>query len=129
LGQFNFPLGLGLDASRNLYVADSGNQRVEIIYQPNNYVGLNTIGIFPNPISNGQNAEIAFQLGNSLSFSISIEDSNGVQIALYQGNGVSGNNILIWNMTANGKLVSSGVYFVVFQSGATKATSKLTYVP
>ncbi len=129
LGQFNFPLGLGLDASRNLYVADSGNQRAEIIYQPNNYVGLNTIGIFPNPISADQNAEIAFQLENSLSFSIAIQDDNGVQIAQYQGNGVSGDNILIWNMTANGRPISSGVYFVVFQSGGTKVTSKLTYLP
>ncbi len=129
LGQFNFPLGLGLDGSGNLYVADSGNQRVEIIYQPNNYVGLNTIGIFPNPIRSGENAEIAFQLGTSLSFSITIQDDNGIQVAQYQGNGVSGDNILIWNMTDNGKLVNSGVYFVVFQSGNTKVTTKLTYLP
>lgn len=129
LGKYGVPInGLACDADGNVYVADAGNSRVEVTNNPYNYAGLNTLGIFPNPVTPGQDADIAFQLNSTLGFSITIKDTSGNVVNQYQGQGVQGDNILQWNMTSGGNLVDPGTYFVTFQSGSIQATQTLTYV-
>lgn len=132
LGQYSNKMqGLACNLSNlngSVYVADANNYRVEVTNNPYDYAGLNTLGVFPDPVTTGQDADIAFQLGSSLNFSITIKDSLGNTVNQYQGQGVQGDNILQWNMTSSGgSLVDPGVYFVTFQSGSTSANQKLTY--
>jgi sugar lactone lactonase YvrE len=128
-GQLYNPEGVGVDSLGNVYVADTSNNNIQKTSYPIAFNGLATLGIFPNPDHSGQNENIAFNLSASLNFSIMIKDSLGNTVNQYQGQGVQGDNILQWNMTAsNGNLIDPGAYFVTFQSGSTQATQTLTYV-
>lgn len=87
---FYSPKGLCFDSSgNNLYVADSNNHRIRKIDMSalsTNYFNLETIGIYPNPVTTILNISLE---NNSEVQKVEIYDLTGKKVKFYEGNTTS----------------------------------------
>ena len=85
LAQFNFPCGLAVDSSANVYIADLGNNVVREITVSNGDIVLVAGGY--NPGYSGDGGQAASAQLNSPS-SVALDSSNNIYIADYYNNAI-----------------------------------------
>ena len=123
-GQFNSPTGIATDQFGFLYVADTGNSRIEkfgdadVVGTPDD-AGLRTrLRVAPNPFR--ARTQIAFNVDDvaaGASISVRILDVTGREMRrLWEGRLPAGDHEITWNgATDSGYQVPKGLYFVVVQ--------------
>lgn len=109
--------GLAVDKDGYVYAAVQG---VSIVIK---YSPPTTYEIIPNPVHAGQNPVFIFNLVSPLNYTIDIKNlAQGTDVFNYSGQGITGNNQIIWNVGN----VNNGVYLATFTSGNTKVQNTIT---
>jgi len=109
IGQFNYPVGIAVDASGNVYVVDSGDQRVQKFDSSGNFL-LQWYGPQGGQILAGRDGYIYTDYGN---FSIGKYDTNGVLQMTFGGAELDG---------VRGLVMDSHGYLYARNGGTTSAT-------
>lgn len=131
LAQLNTPMGIGLDAFGNVFIADTFNHRIRVVVNqptpvaatPNG--GLTLRANHPNPFSASTMIEYSTEEATTVSLRVYNIEGKLVR-TLAEGESRAGSRSVSWDgRDDNGRAVSSGVYFYRIDDGSASQTRKM----